>query len=116
MNNSELDRIIAESFGVEPDFKLRDDFALRITSELVKRSQWKADLYEYLYITAFLLVIMSALTLIYYFIDKNLLIQIFTFISNNIVQVAFGFLLFNFILFADRVLLRFLFNRWKINY
>jgi len=58
---------------------------------------------------------MSVLTLVYFFIDKNLLIQIITFISNNIVQVAFGFLLLNFILFADRVLLRFHFNRSKIN-
>ena len=115
MNNGELDRIIEESIGAEPDFKLRDDFAQRITTELVRRSQWKADLYDYLYFTTFILFLLSVVTLIYFFIDKNLLIQIFTFISNNIVQVAFGFLLFNFILFADRVLLRFLFNRSKIN-
>jgi len=116
MNNGELDRIIEESIGAEPDFKLRDDFAQRITTELVRRSQWKADLYEYLYITAFLIMLMSVVTLVYYFIDKNLLTQIFTFISDNSLQVAFGLFVLNFILFADRVLLRFLFNRWKINY
>ena len=116
MNKSELDSIIEESFGVEPDFNLKGDFAHRITTELVRRSQWEADLYEYLHITAFLIILMSVVTLVYYFIDKNLLTQIFTFISNNSLQVAFGLFVLNFILFADRVLLRFLFNRWKINY
>jgi len=116
MNNGELDRIIKESFGVEPNFNLRDDFAQRITTELIRRSQWKADLYEYLYLTAFLLFLLSILTVTYYFIDKNLLVQIFTFLSNNIMQVALGLFLLNIILFTDRVLLRFLFNRRKMKY
>ena len=79
----ELDRIIEDSVGVEPDFQLRGDFAQRITTELIRRSQWKADLYEYLYLIAFLLLLILVVTLVYFFLDKNLLVQIFTFISNN---------------------------------
>ena len=116
MKNSELDKIIEESFGVEPDFHLQDDFAQKITTDLIRHSQWKADLYEYLYLTGFLLFLVSVVAVVYYIIDKNLLAQIFTFMSNNIMQVAFALFLLNFILFADRVLLRFLFNRRKINY
>ena len=116
MKNSELDRIIEKSFGAEPDFLLRDEFAQRITTELIRRSQWKADLAEYLYLTAFSLFLLTVVTVIYYFIDKNLLVQIIAYMSNNIMQVAFALFLLNFILFADRFLLPLLFNRLKMNY
>ena len=116
MNKIELDDILEKSLHIEPDFHLPVDFAQKVTTELIRHSQWKADLSEYLYLTAFSLFLLTVVTVIYYFMDKNLLIQIFTFISTNIMEVVFALFLLNFILFADMVILRFLFNRRKMNY
>lgn len=110
MKDEELDSAIEKSFSTEPEYNLPVDFAQFVTSAVVRREQWKNDLYEYLYFTAisiFLLVIISGT---YYLVNKDLLMQFFTFISQNVVQVVFVVFILNFILFADRVLLRLLFR------
>ncbi len=114
MRIKELDHLIEESFGSEPDFLIPDDFAKKIMNELVRRTQWKADLVEYFNITSFLIFLLTIVAVTYYFVNKDTVIQVITLISRNLLQTIFIFLLVNFIFFADRVLLRFLFNRWRI--
>lgn len=111
MKNNLLDQIIEQSFGTEPDFQLPDNFAQRITSELERRSQWKIDLTEYLYLTAFAFLIFVVVMGTFYFVNKETLTHFFTFISVNWFQVVLVTLLLNFILFADRVLLPLLFTK-----
>jgi len=113
MKNEELDFIMEESFRTAPDFQLPTDFATRLTLSVFRREQWKTDLREYLYLTAVLISLLAAATVTYYLIDKDIVIRFFSFITQNTLNVVFIVLMLNFILFADRVLLRLLFNRWK---
>lgn len=113
MKNEELDYIIEESFRTEPDFRLPADFARRLTLSVTRREQWKTDLREYMYLTAVLISLLAVATVTYYLIDKDIVIRIISFVTQNAVTVVFIVLILNFILFADRVLLRLLFNRWK---
>jgi len=113
MKNEELDYIIEESFRTTPDFQLPADFARKLTLSVSRREQWKTDLREYLYLTAVLISLLAVATVTYYLIDKDIVIRFFSFITQNAVTVVFIVLILNFILFADRVLLRLLFNRWK---
>ena len=113
MNNEELDIIIEKSFRTEPDFHLSADFAQKLTHKLVIREQWKNDLYEYLSLTGVITALLFVAGGLYYYIDKEFVVQAFVSVSENVVQVIFTVFLLNFILFADRVLLRLLFSRWK---
>jgi hypothetical protein len=113
MKNEELDNIIEKSFRIEPDFQLPADFAQKVTFSVASREQWKNDLGEYLSLTAILLTLLSAVAGLYYYIDKEFVMQIIAFVSGNVAQVVFAVLLLNFILLTDRVLLRLLFSRWS---
>ncbi len=114
MNNEELDKIIEKSFKTEPGFKLPDDFARKVTFSMVRREQWKSDLNEYFFLTAVILSLVSVAVGLYYYIDKEFVMRALAFASGNIIQVIFALFLLNFIFFADRVLLRLLFSRWRI--
>jgi hypothetical protein len=110
MKNSELAEIVERSFTAEPNFRLPEDFAQRVTADVVRRKQWKGDLQEYFYLMAVLIVLMAAASLSYFFLDKDLLIKILNFLQSHIVPIAYIFLIINFILLADKVLLRLMFN------
>jgi len=110
MNREDLDIIMEKSFATEPDFHLPADFAQKVTFSVVNREQWKNDLNEYISLTVVILALISVVAGLYYYIDKAFVIKIFSFVSENVVQVVLVFFLLNFILFADRVLLRLLFR------
>lgn len=113
MKNEELDLIIEKSFRTKPDFHLPVDFAQKVTYLVVKREQWKNDLSEYISLTAFLLSMLLVVAGLYYYLDKEFVMQVFSFVTGNLSMVIFAAFLLNFILFADRVLLRLLFSRWS---
>ena len=113
MKNEELDHIIEKSFRAEPDFHLPVNFAKKLTFSVMRREQWKTDLREYLYLTTILILLLAVASGTYYLIDKDIVIRIFSFITQNTLSVAFIVFILNFILFADRVLLRLLYNRWN---
>jgi hypothetical protein len=113
MNNEELDQVIRKSFTAEPDFHLPADFAHKVSFKVVTHEQWKTDLAEYLYLTGILAFLLAIFSGTYYLINKELLLEVFTFVSKNVVTVFLIMFLLNFIIFADRVLLRLLFSRWN---
>lgn len=115
MNNKEFDDIFEKSLRSEPDIQLPDDFARKVTTFVIRRTQWKADLWEYFYISTFLVFVIGIIAGTYFFVNKDQLIEIFSIIKNNSLMVGFGLFILNFILLADRVLLPMLFNRWKLN-
>ncbi len=115
MKNKELDQLIEQSFGYEPDFQLPDNFAQQVTAELKRRSQWKNNLIEYLFLIGFSSFLLTIVAGTYYLVNKEILIQILNFASQNIPSVIFVLVLLNFILFADRVLLPILFNSQNFN-
>jgi len=113
MNNRELDTIIEKSFSTEPRFFLSDDFAQKITTTAILRQQWKTDLYEYLYLIGIVVFLLTIVAGTYYLANKEFLLQIYSMVRQNIFQVVFIAFLMNFVLFADRVLLRMLFTKWN---
>ena len=113
MRNEELDNLIAETFRFEPEYKLPADFASKLTKLVIKHEQWKTDLREYFYLTTVLFLLIILAFGFYYFIDKAFVNRIIEFISQNYIPVLLIGFITNFILFADRVLLRLLFNRQK---
>lgn len=113
MKNEELDQIIEKSFGTEPGFQLPADFAQKVAFSVVRRQQWKADLREYFYLLAVVVSLLAVVFGFYYFVDKELITRLFSWLSENIIQVVFAAFVLNFVFFADRVLLRLLFNRWN---
>jgi len=113
MRNEELDQIIEKSFRTEPDFRLPTDFAQKLALTVVRREQWKTDLREYFYLTGVLLSLLAVVSGFYYFVDRVFVLQAFAFLSENVIPVISIVFLLNFIVFADRVLLRLLFNRWS---
>lgn len=113
MRNEELNLIIEKSVIMEPDIHLPVDFDQKVTISIIRREQWKNDLADYISLTAILLCMLSMVGGLYYFLDKELIMQVFAFVSGNVSQVVFAVFLLNFILFADRVLLPLLFNRWN---
>jgi hypothetical protein len=113
MRHEELDQIIDKSLKAEPQFKLSADFAQKVVMTVVRRKQWKADLREYLSISAVLLSLLALVLGFYYFVNKDIVLQVFHFVTENTIPVILIAFLLNFIFFADRVLLRLLFNRWS---
>ena len=110
MNHEKLDSILEKSFKTEPEYRLPDGFAQKVTSRIVVKSQGLTDLYEYLYLSALVFFLIGVAAGTYYLINKEVLLQVLKFISGNALQVAMVTLTLNFILFADRVLLRLLFR------
>ena len=113
MKKEELDYMIEKSFKLEPDFHLPVDFARMVTHSIAKRQQWKADLGEYISLLAIFTGLLFVAVGLYYYLDKEFVLQVFSFVSINIIQVAFAVFILNFILLADKVLLRLLFSRWN---
>ena len=113
MKNEELDHIIEKSFRTEPDFHLSADFVKKLTFSVTRREQWKTDLREYIYLTTVLVLLLAVAAVTYYLIDKDIVIRIFSFIADNKLSFVFIVFILNFILFADKVLLHLLFNRWN---
>lgn len=113
MKPEELDRIIEKSFRTEPDFHLPDDFTGKVVFAVGQREQWKSNLTDYLNILGIITALILVVAGFYFYIDSKMMLKFFSFVSANLLQVILiGFIL-NFILFADRVLLRFLFSKWK---
>jgi hypothetical protein len=115
MNAEELDQIIEKSLKTEPEFRLSANFTQKVVFKVVRRERWLTDLKEYLYLLGVLLSLLVVVSCFYYFIDKEFVLKAFTFVSENIIQVVLTVFLLNFIIFADKVLLRLLFSRWRLN-
>lgn len=113
MNKEELNQILGKSFKTEIDFQLPVDFAQKVTSQVVRREQWKTDLREYLYLIGVVLSLLAVVSGFYYFVDKEFVLKAFAFVTSNLVPVISMVFILNFIFFADKVLLRLLFNRWS---
>ncbi len=99
--------------GLRPLLTILEDFAQKITITAIRRQQWKTDLFEYLYLTGIIVFLLAIVSGTYYWVDKELLLQMVSIFKENMLQVVFIAFLLNFILFADRVLLRLLFSRWN---
>ena len=113
MKNKELEKILDKSLGSEPEFLLTPDFARKMTNQIIRREQWKSDLIEYLSVSGILVFLLTIVCGTYYLVNKELLLKTYAIVAENVVPVILVILLLNFILFADKVLLRLLFSKWS---
>jgi len=113
MTKEELDQMIEKSFRTEFDFQLSRNFAQKVTSQVIRREQWKTDLREYLFLIGILLSLLAVVAVFYYFVDRAFVLKVVTFVSENPIPVISIVFILNFIWFADKVLLRLLFSRWS---
>ena len=107
----DTDALIDEVLKEEPGYALPTDFASNVALVVGRRFAWKQYLREFLiYVTAVfgIAVLAAGMALIWYDIDwKNWL----DFLFSNATLVAGINLLLLFVLFADRVLLRYFLYR-----
>lgn len=113
MKDEELDQIINRSLKAEPSFQLSADFARKVVAAVVTREQWKSNLREYISISAVLIGLLAVVGGFFYFVDKAIVEKTFQYFLDHPVPVILIVFLLNFVFFADRVLLRLLFDRWS---
>ena len=100
-------KIVDDALKSEPNFSLSDNFAERVAEKVSRKLAWQQYVKEFLiYLGAFVGIAMvsAAIALIWY--DTNWTEWLNFFISNAGLVVGINFLAV-FILFADRVLLRY---------
>lgn len=113
MKNKELDELINQSLNQEPGYQLPAGFALKMAGIVTRRQQWKTDIREYLSILLIVVLLLSVAAGTYYFANNAVFMKIWLFMQQNMIPVILVTLILNFVFFADRVLLRLLFNRWS---
>lgn len=113
MDKTELNQLVDQSLKSEPSWQLPDNFAMKVSQLIARKEQWKADFREYLLLAAVALGLIILTAGFYFFVDKQTTLMVYHFITANWLTFALIAFLVNFILFADRVLLRLLFNRWS---
>lgn len=111
MKNEELDTIIEKSLKTKVDFWLSVDFAQKVTLTVARHEQWKNDLREYLLMSGVIIGLLSVAIGLYYYLDKQFILNVFSFVTGNLGMVICTLFTLNFILLADKVLLPLLFTR-----
>lgn len=113
MNKEELDLILEKTFRKDPEYFLSENFAQKVTQAVARREHWKSDLLEYFYLSAVLFSLLLVVAGFFYLIEKDQVLKVISLVTENILPIILTGLILNFILFADRVLLRLLFSRWN---
>jgi hypothetical protein len=109
--NTELDNILDEVLKAEPKFVLPDDFADTLAQKMARKIAWEQYLLEFLiYFGAIvgLVVVSAAIQFVFFGAQWQVWLQ---FIAGNIFILSGIALLLVFILFIDRVLLRYFLHR-----
>jgi len=113
MKNHELDELVDKSLKIEPGYLLSDGFAQRISLRIARRLTWKSDLLEYLSILAVVVALIGVACGTYFFTNKDGFMTFVELVKRNLIPFILVAFILNFVFFADRVLLRLLFNRWS---
>lgn len=107
-------KLLDEVLKSDPGFTLPDDFADKIAAKAGRKFIWEQYIYEFLiYLGAFagIAAVTIAMAFIWYGANWQEWVRFFT---GNLSLVAGVSFLFVFILFADRVLLRYFFYRSSV--
>ncbi len=106
----EFDKHITEALKEEPDFFLTSDFADKMTGKISRRYSIQESLREYSVYAAILAGLAILVCGFLLFINKDNLSQLQSFVSGHLTEIISLVFIANFILFADKVLLRLLFT------
>ncbi len=105
------EKMLSEVLTSEPDFSLSDNFADAVARKVERKTVWNEYIREFLvYLAALagIAVIMVAMAVLWYEADWK---ESLGFLINNLSWIAGINLVVVFILFADRVLLRYFMNQ-----
>lgn len=101
------DELIDEVLKTEPTFYLPNNFADKVAKSVERKFEWKLYLNEFLiYLAAFIGIIAISVAMVFIWFSANIF-EWQTFLSNNISWIIGIAVVFVFILFADRVVLRY---------
>lgn len=106
---------LVEALKTEPDFVLPDNFADRMADKMSRKFAWSQYLREFAIYVGAILAVIAILAAVHIFLagaDWKSWTQL---ISENIVIVFAAVFLMFFVLFTDRVLLRYFLHRSKID-
>jgi hypothetical protein len=106
----EFDKYITEALTEEPGFFLPADFADKMTEKIRRRHSLRESLKEYSVYAALFLGLAIFVCGFLLFINKDNLSQLQAFVTGNLTEIILLVFIANFILFADKVLLRILFT------
>lgn len=109
--NFDTDKLLKEVFTTEPEFRLPDNFTDKLVEKVKKRFAWEQYLREfaiYLAVIVGIMIVSAVLAFVWY--DAKVSSWL-TFLTTNASLVVGVNLLLVFVLFADRVLLRYFMYR-----
>lgn len=107
ISEQELDMLLGEALKTEPDFLLPADFAEQLSAKLRTQTLWRQSMQEFfLYLAAFLAIAGLAVATLFW-IDTAIWGQITSFIKQQYSLIIGINVLLVFVLFTDRVLLRY---------
>ncbi|QIA09282.1 hypothetical protein [Draconibacterium halophilum] len=112
--NFDTDKLLKEAFTKAPEYSLPDNFTDTLVEKVEKRFAWQQYLREFLIYLAVILGIMvvgAVLAFVWYDVTVSGLLA---FLTANALLVVGGNLLLVFVLFADRVLLRYFMYRAEL--
>ncbi len=113
MKNDEFDEVIDKALREKPDYFLQANFADRLTQRWEARTSRKNDLVEYVSILATVVLVLVIPGIVFYLINEDFVLTLKTMMSLHGSQILSLFFVLNFVLFADRVLLPWLFFRFR---
>lgn len=101
------DKLLDDVLKTDPGFTLSENFATLIAEKVSRKFAWSQYLKEFLiYLSAILGIILVTAIMVFIWFDANLANWL-TFFSSNLITILGINVLVVFILFADRVLLRY---------
>lgn len=107
----DTEKLLKEALKTEPGFRLSDDFASQVAAKMERKFAWEQYFREFLiYLGAIIGLLAVPVAVQFIFFGANLQ-EWFRLIVNNISLIGGIMFLVIFILFTDRVLLRYFMHR-----
>ena len=112
--NKDIDQLLNEALQSQPGFQLSDNFADVISEKVSRKFAWQQYISEFLiYFVSFMGLVGVSTAIQFVFFDAQWQIWL-QFIVNNIFVLGGIIFILIFVLFADRVLLRYFIYRASI--
>ena len=112
---TDADKWLVDALKSEPHFELKADFADRMAEKMSRKFAWSQYLREFAIYAGVILGVVAVLAAVHIFLVGADWKSWTKFVAENLVFVTSGAVLLLFVLFTDRVLLRYFMYRSKID-
>lgn len=113
IENNRTDRWIEQSLQLEPGFSLPDNFADNVTARFVRQMALKNYLREFMIYLSAGIGLSGVAVAMFFFLMSDIWAKLAKWAGANIIELVGLALLLIFILFADRVMLRYFYIKTK---